>query len=256
MTPDRSEWQAIAQTAGLDPDAADSRRQVCVALATTLAKAGDSLWVVGSIFGSDRVSGASPFQFGSDAVVGLATVTQIGGELCSGIISLLDLDNRYAAMALLRQLVEVEYLAWAFAEDNEEAANWLRSDKEARRRMWQPRHLRERSGDRFRGKDYQMHCELGGHPTPEGRPLLPDHERMSSFWWWYELAVHGVSVWEYVTAASALADYSTHTDSAARKSGLDLKIKRWRETDRLKDITIGTAHLAEAERIAREQTDS
>jgi hypothetical protein len=122
MTTDRSEWQAIAQAAGLDDDAAESRRQVCLTVATTLANAGDSLWVGGSIIGGDRVSGVSPFRFGSDAVVGLATVTQIGGELCSGTISLLDLDNRYAAMALLRQLVEVEYLAWAFAEDNEEAA--------------------------------------------------------------------------------------------------------------------------------------
>jgi hypothetical protein len=243
--PDRTEWLAIAEAAGEDEGSAASRQQVCHAVAKALAGAGDSLWVVGSIFGGDRVSGASPFQFGDDAVVGLSTVTQIGAQLCSGAITLLEIDNRYGAMALLRQLVEVEYLAWAFAEDHEEAAEWLRSDKETRRRMWQPRHLRERSGNRFRGKDYQFHCELGGHPTPEGGPLLPDHQRLSAFWWWYELAVHGVSVWEYVVVAAARLDYSTHVDNAAEAVGLDQKIRRWREVDLLRSASIDGVRMAD-----------
>jgi hypothetical protein len=247
VTTDRSEFQAIAQAAGEDEESAASRQKVCHAVAKALASAGDSLWVVGSFFGGDRVSGASPFQFGSDAVVGLSTVTQVGAELCSGAITLLEVDNRYGAMALLRQLVEVEYLAWAFAEDHEVAAEWLRSDKESRRRMWQPRHLRQRSGDRFRGKDYQFHCELGGHPTPEGRPLLPDHQRMSAFWWWYELAVHGVSVWEYVVAAAGQLDCSTHVDSADEDTGLGQKIRQWREVDLLGSASIGGIGMVDKE---------
>jgi|SRR5581483_1204959 len=86
---------------------------------------------------------------------------------------LLEQDNLYGAAALLRQLVEAEYLAWAFAEDRVEAAAWLRSTNEKRREMWQPKHLRERSGGRFRAIDYAHHCECGGHPTPSAKRLLP-----------------------------------------------------------------------------------
>jgi hypothetical protein len=72
---------------------------------------------------------------------------------------LLDNGNLYAAAALLRQLVEVEYLAWAFAEDDEEAAAWLRSTKEERTKFWQPRltSLGKRSAGRFKGGFLQHH---------------------------------------------------------------------------------------------------
>jgi phage/plasmid primase-like uncharacterized protein len=48
-------------------------------------------------------------------VVGVATVAQISGELGAGAVALLEAGNNYAAAALIRQLVEVEYLASAFA---------------------------------------------------------------------------------------------------------------------------------------------
>lgn len=236
-TPTRAEWQEVAQVAGQDDDSARSRGEVGEALRDALVSIGDSLWVGGWMIGSDRVTGASPFKFGNDAAVGLATVAQIGGQLCSGVVTLLNIDNRYGAMALLRQLVEVEYLGWTFAEDYDEAATWLRSDRDERLRMWQPRHLRQRSGDKFRGKDYHLHCELGGHPTPEGRSLLPGHERMSSFWWWYELANHGVSVWEYVTAAAPALGYASSVDEVVNTTDIAAKIARWREADLLREIS-------------------
>jgi hypothetical protein len=144
------------------------------------------------MFGPDRAEGESPFEFGSDATVGLAAVLQIAGELVSGAITLLGEDNRYAAAALLRQLVEVEYLAWAFAEDEEEARKWMQSTKEQRQQLWQPRHLRERAGGRFRGSDYGQHCGRGGHPSPEGLTLLPDHSapEVKPAIWWCDMAMH------------------------------------------------------------------
>jgi hypothetical protein len=124
------------------------------------------------LFGGDRRAGSSPFDFGSDATAGLAAVAQTAGELSAGAILLLDSGNLYGAAALIRQLVDVEYLAWAFAEEQDEAA-WLRSTKEERRNMWQPIKLRKRSGDRFRQKDYGYHCGMGGHPTPQVGPKTP-----------------------------------------------------------------------------------
>jgi hypothetical protein len=41
----------------------------------------------------------------------------MGGSLASGTIAVLRVENWYAAAALLRQVVEVEYLLWLFAEE-------------------------------------------------------------------------------------------------------------------------------------------
>src|SRR5438067_701261 len=83
----------------------------CRSLASTLRETGRLLWVGGYLLGSDRVTRSSPFGFGSDATVGLATVVQIAGELMDGAASLLDRENIYGAAALIRQLVEIEYLS-------------------------------------------------------------------------------------------------------------------------------------------------
>jgi hypothetical protein len=56
--------------------------------------------------------------------LGLACVVQVAGELGAAGTDLLERDKCYAALALLRQLVECEYLCWAFSEDHEEARRW------------------------------------------------------------------------------------------------------------------------------------
>ncbi|MDO8213468.1 hypothetical protein [Conexibacter sp. CPCC 206217] len=209
-----------------------ARENVCRQLALVFREAGHQLWVYGHLIGGDRVAGDSPFDFGSDGLVGLSTVTQIGGELLSGANALLDQDNSYGAAALIRQMVEVEYLAWAFAEDPDEATTWLRSQRDERLKMWQPRHLRERSQGRFRGSDYRHHCEFGGHPTPTGMVLLPCHARGPAVER-YEIALHGTSAWEYVSVAAERFGYGEQVRSVAEATGLTEAIGAWREDDRL-----------------------
>ncbi len=203
-----------------------ARAEVCRLLGPAFDSAGKLLWMLGSIVGADRVEGRSPFGHGSDATVGVAILAQIAGQLISASVRLLDADNLYAALALIRQLVEVEYLAWAFAEDHAEAESWLRSTKDERLGKWQPRHLRERSQGRFRGKDYGYHCEVGGHPTPDAVQVLPEHSaRSSASWWWLELAIHGVSVWDYMAAAGAVLG---HGDWYAEHVVMRLPGELWR----------------------------
>ncbi len=199
---DESVKEAIVQ-AGEDENGRALRTKLGDALAIAFTKVGKYLWMAGSIIGPDRVEGTSPFGFGSDATVGLGTIVQIAGELSSGVVSLLGQGNRYAAAALLRQMVEVEYLAWAFAEDEQEAMNWLRSDRAERMRMWQPARIRKRAGGRFRGVDYALHCEAGGHPTPDGNRLLRSTDQKEpDFFAWSELLFHGLSVWDYALDAA------------------------------------------------------
>ena len=217
-----------------DPIAGELRQGVCRILAQVFSESGAHLWVGGYIIGPDRKEEHSPFGFGSDSTVGLATVAQVAGQLAAGTAQLLDSDNRYAACALLRQIVEVEYLAWAFAEDEEEAAAWLRATRENRLRMWQPKHLRDRSDGRFRAGDYGRHCEVGGHPTPEAGVLLPDHgDQVPSALWWIELATHGLSAWEYLLVGAEHAGYGAELTGVAERHHLPEAAASWRESDRM-----------------------
>jgi hypothetical protein len=108
--------QKAFDEAGRDEAGIRTRKEINEAIAAAMRAGGRLLWVGGALVGPYRAEGKSPFAFGSDATVGLATVLQIAGELVTGAVTLLEENNRYAAAALLRQLVEVEYLAWAFAE--------------------------------------------------------------------------------------------------------------------------------------------
>lgn len=215
-----------------------ARQKFGEALAAALRAGGHQLWIGGAMFGADRANGTSPFKFGDDATVGLATVMQMAGEIVSGAILLLEDRNRYAAAALIRQLVEVEYLAWAFAEDEEEARNWMRSSKEERQRFWRPVHLRERAGGRFRGTDYGEHCGKGGHPSPEGIHLLPDHysPEASAPLWWCDMAIHAHSVWSYSVEAAQRLGHGDVLDSLEEADALVKAEAQWRAADRFLDV--------------------
>lgn len=178
-----------------DEEAHAARRHLCEGIADGLTEAGRVLLVSGHIIGPDRKEGRSPFGHGNDDVVGLAVVAQVGGELAHGTISLLDAGNLYGAAALMRQLVEVEYLAAAFAEQDEVAAEWLRADRTVRRSFWRPAQLRDRAGGRFLAADYSDHCDMGGHPTREAVQLLPDHRPLPVRVLWVDLAGHLQGIW-------------------------------------------------------------
>jgi hypothetical protein len=217
-----------------DRASAERRIALCRALGEAFRERGDFLWIKGNLLGPDRALKASPFDFGDDADVGLATVTQIAGELTMGAVALLEQGNLYAAAALIRQLVEIEYLAWAFAEDQEQAKEWLRSTREERLRFWQPRDLRQRSHGRFRSADYATHCERGGHPTPQAMALLPDHSgRDLPMLWWLDLAIHAASTWDYLTDAAPELGRSEQFDPTSDRHSLAQTIQDWRDAEPL-----------------------
>jgi hypothetical protein len=238
---DLDEARKLVGKAAADDVSRAAREGVCRTLAAAFRSAGELLWVCGYTLGTYRRDGVSPFGFGSDATVGLALVIEIAGELFSGAITLLSDGNLYGCAALSRQIVEVEYLAWAFAEDQEEAMMWLRSTPDQRRGMWQPRHLRKRAGDRFRAADYHRHCERGGHPTPEAETLLPAHrqERWPELSW-LDLAEHGVSAWRYMMDAADHLGYGDQIRSTADARGLPDAITHWEQNDRLRTVAVET----------------
>jgi len=162
----------------------------------------------------------------------LGHLSQTAGALVGGALELVLHGNGYAGSALNRQLVEVEYLAWAFAEDQQEAASWLRSSSAERRSRWQPRHLRERSQGRFRGADYSNHCEVGGHPTPPGmRQLLTGDLGIAEIII-SETASHGTSAWDYLLLAVAVLDATDVVPANEANTVKDAEAL-WRRHERL-----------------------
>lgn len=248
---DEDTLREMISAAERSEEAVKARRTVSVALAVGFRRVAALLQTAGVIIGGDRVGGESPFGFGDDAVVGLATAIGVAADLVRGAVQLLDADNVYAAAALVRQLVEAEYLAWAFGADQEEARRWLRSSADERRRMWQPRHLRDRAGDRFRGADYRYHCELGGHPTPAALELVATNGQSAAGRWWFDLAAHGSSIWDYAAIAIDASGYQGHVPDAQTSAEVSAAISGWREADPLIPVIGEVRRLNELDAASR-----
>jgi hypothetical protein len=108
-----------------------------------------------------------PIRRRSFFAVGL--IAQIGSELVSGALLLFRNGNEYSAFALIRQLIECEYLLRAFRLNFADAARWHDAN-DSERWDFKPSKLREIGG--FQREEYAHHCETGGHPHPAGRQLL------------------------------------------------------------------------------------
>ena len=202
------------------------RVEVCTETSSALDFCGRVLWCFGLVEAPSR------------RAVGI--VTQIGGELGQAAATLLGTNASYAAAALLRQIVEVEYLLYLFATNLSEPERWLHATGGDLRKLFQPAPMRRRSGGRFRDSEYWTHCEVGGHPHPRGaRLLLQEHDRFgadlssrSRQWLWQDLAQHLGRVWDRFAAAAAAHDL-VNGIAAVRTSvpKITLLLQKWRGLD-------------------------
>jgi hypothetical protein len=113
-----SHREAIRRAA-IDPASIAARSSFAEFAAETFKSLGEKLFVCGHILGPDRRDGVSPFGHGDDAVVAISMLLRIASELVSACADLVNSGRHYAGAALVRQLVEVEYLAWAFEKNDE-----------------------------------------------------------------------------------------------------------------------------------------
>lgn len=170
--PSAGHLREALRAAALDHPLVEQRARLARLTVEVFAATGRDLHVTGWIIGPDRAAGKSPFGNGSDETVAVSTLLRIATQLVGGAIRLFDSGEVYAGASLLRQLVEVEYLAWAFETRDGDAERWMRSDHGERQKLFSPRHLYSGSAGRFRKQDYRFHCEHGGHPVPGASALL------------------------------------------------------------------------------------
>jgi len=193
---------------------------------------GRLLHLTGHIIGEDRTTGASPFGHGSDEIVAISVLLRIASQLVSASADLFMDGRSYAAAALLRQMVEIEYLAWAFETRDRDAERWLRSNEQDRQDFFKPSKLRKASQGRFRGKDYGYHCELGGHPVPKATILLADDLAISQLLL-SDLLGHVGRIWDHLVGWAKLNNEEV---ILTRIPEMSSKFGEWLSKDILVDL--------------------
>ena len=224
-----SQVESVKQAAA-DVSLTAMRYELAAFAGGTFAQAGDELHAVGSIFGGDRVAGRSPFGHGSDEIVAVSMLLRIGSQLTTASADLFKSGRHYAAAALLRQLVEIEYLAWAFQTKDEDAERWLRSDAEERRKFFTPAKLRAAAQGKFRGQDYGYHCELGGHPVPGAHVLLRDDAVVSQLLV-ADMLGHVGRIWDHIVGWAEGNDWAVPVHR--RKREMLQNFVAWKSADSL-----------------------
>jgi hypothetical protein len=225
--------EAITASA-LDETQSACRHDLARFCAQIFLEVGTELYVVGHVSGSDRKNGTSPFGHGNDETVAISVLLRIASQLVSASADLFTDGRHYAAAALLRQMVEIEYLAWAFETGDGEARRWLRSDEKERQEFFKPSKLRAAAQGKFRGKDYGYHCELGGHPVPQANILLlggnVTGELLLS-----DLLGHAGRIWDHIVGWAREDDDGGPILARARK--MSSGFMNWKAKDSLVDLT-------------------
>ncbi len=227
---DITEWTTGARQAAEDPAQIAVRNELAGFTADTFSRVGQELHAIGHLFGPDRVKGASPGGHGSDEIVAVSLLCRIAGELTSASKDLFADGRHYAAAALVRQMVEIEYLAWAFESRDKDAERWLRSTAEERRDFFAPAKLRQAANGKFRGKDYGYHCELGGHPVPGAFVLLRNDVAVSQLML-SDLLGHTGRIWDHLLDWSANNDWAVSIHK--RREAMYTRYTAWKKEDKL-----------------------
>jgi len=195
--------------------------------------AGTELHVLGHVVGGDRIDGVSPFGHGSDETVAVSVLLRIASQLVSSSADLFEDGRKYAAAALLRQMVEIEYLAWAMETRDREGERWLRSNRQQRESFFTPAKLRKAAQGKFRGKDYGCHCELGGHPVPGAGVLLGDDSVVSQLLL-ADLLGHAGRIWDHLIGWARKS--SNGEPILSRSLEMSERFGAWKSKDSLAEL--------------------
>ncbi|MGA8908959.1 MAG: hypothetical protein WB524_15190 [Acidobacteriaceae bacterium] len=223
--------RSTVSAAALDPNLVVIRKDLALMASRVFSDVGRYLHVAGWALGNDRKEDKSPFKNGSDEVVGMSVLLRIGSQLISASAELLTEGRPYAGAALLRQIVEIEYLAWAFENRDSDAERWLRSDHDIRERLFRPVKLRNASKGRFRSDDYRFHCEFGGHPVPTAMALLDDNAVIAQVLL-FDLLGHTGHIWDhFIVWAKRNEDYTVELKEHSLT--MSQQFQNWKSSDPL-----------------------
>lgn len=235
MTPDdNGQLVSSAREALADPVLGRTRLALAKFTAEVFEQTGSELHVIGFALGPDRATGMSPWGNGTDETVGVSVLLRVGAHLTAASADLVGAQRTYAAGALVRQLVEVEYLAWAFGTRDKDAEKWLRSSKKERETFFSPGKIRKAAAGKFRGVDYSLHCELGGHPVPVGSVLLQTDTPDLAQFLLADMLGHVGRTWDHIVAWARRSDHG----EVVLKRELEMlsQFSKWKDGDPLASL--------------------
>ena len=195
--------------AAKDDSLTELRSELAHFTAETFSNVGREIQLSGCLIGLDRSDGISPFGHGNDETVAVSMLLRIATQLVSASADMFMDGRPYAAAALLRQIVEIEYLAWAIATREGDGERWLRSTRQQREAFFTPAKLRKAAQGTFRGKNYGYHCELGGHPVPAGASGLLRDDPATNQLLLADMLGHAGRIWDH------LADWARGSPNGA-----------------------------------------
>ncbi|MHA6913912.1 hypothetical protein ACQUJO_12320 [Ralstonia pseudosolanacearum] len=129
------------------------------------------------------------------------------------------MERWYPGSALVRQVVEIEYILYLFSRDPDEADRWLSLPPAEAKNYFMPAKMRERSGGKFNADEYSAHCQLGGHPRKNGVALLSDwmivaggenDEESVPIAIWMDLCEHTIRSWRQLISGVSMISPSNY----------------------------------------------
>ena len=160
----------------------------------------------------------------------MSVLLRVTGQLISASADLFAGGHQYAAAALLRQMVEIEYLAWAFEVRDGDGERWLRSDQHERQEFFKPAKPRAAAQGKFRGKDYGYHCELGGHPVPQAGILLRGDSAIGQLLL-SDLLGHVGRIWDHLVGWARQNE--NRGPILERSHEMSVRFEEWKSRDQL-----------------------
>lgn len=124
---DISGLATVARKAAADRTQIALRNELAKFTADTFTQVGEELYAVAHVLGPGQIIRLTPSRHGTDQIDAVSLLLRIAGQLTSASASLVADGRHYAAAALVRQIVEVEYLAWAFQARDKDAERWIQS---------------------------------------------------------------------------------------------------------------------------------
>jgi hypothetical protein len=142
----------------------------------------------------------------------------------------------YAVAAVIRQLIECDYLLTLFNDDIDQARRWRESTPDEVRESFAPGKMRKLTG-KFSNEEYWNHCSTGGHPAPKGARLLEKLDPARQSWPYsaaellIDLGLHLQRIWEALDALLMKHHARYERVRAAQRRQAEDAWSQWQEAD-------------------------
>ena len=172
----------------------------------------------------------------------VSTVACMAAELADAGVEMAKKRRYYAVAAVIRQLIECEYLLSLFNDDIDQARRWRESTPDEVRRSFTPQTMRKLTG--FADQEYWDHCSTGGHPAPKGARLLEKLDPARQSWPYsaaellIDLGLHLRRIWKTLDALLVNHHARYGNVRADERRQAEEAWSRWLQADPVADALI------------------